>query len=91
MNKRMKMLTAAGLLAGGFMAGATLQASPPGGSMAGHGAGGMMSGGSMMGQGSSGMMDMMQEMTRMIGNCNRMMESDGGEKHTPDGTRKPAG
>lgn len=91
MNTRIKMLTAAVLLAGGFMAGAALQASPPGDSMTGHGSGGMMSGGSMMGQGSSGMMSMMQEMTRMIGNCNRMMESDGSEKHAPDTSRKPAG
>ncbi len=57
MNTRIKLLTAAGLLADGFMAGAAMQANPLGGSMTGHESGEKISSSSMMG--------MMQEMTRM--------------------------
>jgi len=56
MITQIKLLTAAGLLAGGFIAGAAMQANPLGGSMTGHESGEKISSSSMMGKGSGGSM-----------------------------------
>jgi len=56
MITQIKLLTAAGLLAGEFIAGAAMQANPLGGSMTGHESGEKISSSSMMGKGSGGSM-----------------------------------
>jgi len=95
-----KSLLAAALVGPALLAGATLQASPSQNEAVDqHHSGGMMSGGPMMGQGSGpmmgedsgGMMGMMQQMSRMMNNCNEMMEAHGDAKRDAEETSKPAG
>jgi len=45
----------------------------------------------MMGHDSGDIISMVQEMTRFMGNCSKMMESDVGEKRAADGVSKPVG
>lgn len=78
MHKSTKSIIAAGLLAGSMLGSAALWAESDeksGHSMMDNQQGGMMSEGSMMGDGSGNMMGMMQQMNRMMDNCNKMMES----------------
>jgi len=77
MRKTTQSTMAAALLAGAVLVSATLWAhddAKTGDSMMNNGSG-MMSGQAMMGNGSGNMLGMMQQMNRMMDNCNKMMES----------------
>lgn len=81
------------LLAGSVLINAALHAQEdemPGGMMEDK-SGGMMSGDSGKESNGHGMMGMMQEMNRMIENCNKMMESHAEAKPKSETADKPAG